>query len=34
MWFKTKNGIKKNKLLPLNSCQLLNTLPHSYFEVE
>ena len=26
MWFKTKNGIKKNKLLPLNSCQLLNTL--------
>ena len=30
MWFKTKNGIKKNKLLPLNSCQLLDTLPHSY----
>ena len=30
MWFKKNGQVKKNARLPLNSPQLLSSLPHSY----
>lgn len=33
MWFNTKKGIRKNKNLPLNNSELLNSFPYLYIDL-